>query len=209
MSRNERRGGRCVASAAERARSSRSDGVFDSSVAFARRVLDGSRACGVTLCNVKHAHCTTDRIPIFAIAAICLAVLGLALPRMSGPAGLEWGLGGTTAFVGTARIAKQVRGAATADSDRNLADDAASFAVPVARAADASAVLQRATEALERLPIELGWPKSRVLPPPARHDAQRSLVGGDPVRVAQREVAAQESPVLRWCLAHSTSSAIG
>jgi hypothetical protein len=37
----------------------------------------------------------------------------------------------------------------------------------------------------------------------------RCLVAGDPVRVAEREVAAHAIPLMRWRLAHSTSSAIG
>ena len=156
-----------------------------------------------------HAHSRIDRLPISAIVAIGFAVLGLALPRFGGPIDPESVPVGSAAFCGTARIAEPVRGGWTGDSDGNLADDSAEFAAPVATAADAAGVLQRTTEAVELLSIELGCSKSRALLAHVRPDAKRCLVTGDPVRVAEREVAAQGRPLLRWRLAHSTSSAIG
>lgn len=138
---------------------------------------------------VRHARPDKRRPPLFAIAALCLALLGLALPRFDGAAG----------------DADRAESA----SERVHAGDSAAFAAPAASAVDDFAVLQRASDAMQRPAPEVDWSKLRPLLTQARQDAQRRLVAGDPVRVAEREVAAQASPLLRWRLAHSTSSAIG
>lgn len=141
------------------------------------------------------------RPPLFAIAALCLALVGLALPRFSGPADTE--------PVSTRDFAASGEARAANHPESPLSSGSAGYAAPIASAADESMVLQRATEAVQRSQLELGWSKARTILALALKDATRRLVAGDPVRVAEREVTAHASPLMRWRLAHSTSSAIG
>jgi len=139
-------------------------------------------------------------------------LLGLALPRFGGSVGVE-AFASEAAVVETDRSTDLAGLGSAADSDEEATTDRDAaipgFAAPVALAIDAAAVLQRTTESPQRPQLELDWAKFRGLLSHARHEAHRLLVAGDPVRVAERAVASQASPLLRWRLAHSTSSAIG